>query len=53
MRSEKLPLFARHLVVIQLHGVDGAAAELVVAGIRSENQRQQPHGPFYFGKAAQ
>ena len=36
MRSEKLPSRVRNLIVIELHGTDGAAAELVVVRVRAE-----------------
>ena len=41
IRSEKLPLRARDLVVIKLHGVDGAAAEFIVLRVGSEDRTQQ------------
>ncbi len=41
MRSEKAALRARHLVVIELHGIDGAAAEFVIARVRPEDRTQQ------------
>ena len=34
-------LLARDLVVIQLHGIDGAAAEFVVLRVRAEHGAQQ------------
>ena len=37
-------LFAGHLVVIQLHGVDLAAAELVVLSVGTENRRKEDAG---------
>jgi hypothetical protein len=37
-------LQARDLILIQFHGVDAAAAVLVIAGIRSEDARQQDAG---------
>ena len=44
MRSENGSLLARHLVVVQLHGVDGAAAELVVLRVGTENRAEQNAG---------
>ena len=40
MRSEKLPC-ARDLIVIQLHRINGAAAEFVILRVRSENRAEQ------------
>ena len=37
-------LRARHLVVVQLHRVDGAAAEFIVLGVGSEDGREQNAG---------
>ena len=37
-------LRARHLVVVELHRVDGAAAELVVLRVGAENGGQQNSG---------
>ena len=34
-------LRSRHLIVIKLHRIDGAASELVILGIRSEDRTQQ------------
>src|SRR5271165_4664403 len=34
-------LRARYLVVIELHGIDGAAAEFVIARVRTENRAQE------------
>ncbi len=41
MRSEKAALRARHLVVIELHRIDGAAAEFVVLRVRPKDGGQQ------------
>ena len=38
-------LHARHLVVVQLHRVDGAAAVLVVLGVGTEDAREEDAGP--------
>ena len=43
--QRKAALLARDLVVIQLHGIDGAAAEFVILRIRSEDRTQQARAP--------
>ena len=42
-------LAARHLVVIELHRVDRAAAESIVLRVRSEHGREQDPGLGAFG----
>ena len=42
-------LLARHLVVVQLHGVDTAAAELVVLRVGSKHGRKQDAGARALG----
>ena len=37
-------LGARHLVMVKLHGVDAAAAERIILGVRSENGGQKNAG---------
>jgi len=39
--QRKRPLLAGHLVVVQLHGVDLAAAEFIVLSVGPEYRRQQ------------
>ena len=51
MRSENGALLARDLVVVQLHRVDGAAAELVVLGVGAEDRGEQDTGPRAFRMA--
>jgi hypothetical protein len=41
MRSEKLPCSPANLVVVELHGIDGAAAESVVLGVGPEDGREK------------
>ncbi len=43
------PLLAGHLIVVQLHGVDLAAAELVVLSVRAENRREENARSRTFG----
>src|ERR1700690_574242 len=42
--NRELALLARDLVVIQLHGIDGAAAEIVSLGVGAKNAAQQNAG---------
>jgi hypothetical protein len=48
MRSETA-LRARDLVVIELHRVDGAAAEFIVLRVRSEDRTQENSGAGSLG----
>ena len=45
----KAALGARDLIVIELHGVDGAAAELVILRVGTEYRRQQDARALPFG----
>ena len=47
--QRKAALLARDLVVIKLHGIDGAAAEFVVARVRAEDRAQQHARVSAFG----
>jgi hypothetical protein len=47
--QRKAALRACDLIVIELHRVDGAAAELVVSRVRAENRTQQDAGLRSFG----
>src|SRR5581483_6592277 len=42
--ERKCPLSARHLVVIQLHGIDRPAAKLIILRVGAENRGQQDTG---------
>ena len=44
IRNEKASLGARHLVMVKLHRVDAAAAELIILRVRSENGGQKNAG---------
>jgi hypothetical protein len=47
--QRKAALRACDLIVIKLHRIDGAAAELVVSRVRAENRTQQDAGLRSFG----
>jgi hypothetical protein len=47
--QRKAALRARNLIVIELHRIDGAAAEFVVSRVRAENRTQQDAGLFSLG----
>jgi hypothetical protein len=42
-------LGAGHLIVVQLHGVDAAAAKLIILGVGSENGGQKNAGVCALG----
>ena len=44
MRGRKTPLRARHLVVVKLHRIDAAAAELIILRVGSKNGSQKNAG---------
>ena len=47
------PLHSRHLVVVKLHGIDRAAAKLVILGVRTEYGREEDTSTSPFRVARQ